>query len=196
MRPLNLKSQTFGKLTAIKPSRTPQGNYGWLCRCHCGNTLVVRTTELTRGHTKSCGCTRTHGLSRTPLYDAWYDILRRCCVETSKDYKNYGGRGITLCDEWKEYPVFYEWATTHGYEEGLTIDRIDNNQGYNPKNCRFVTMKDQERNKRNNLYVTVNGQKMLLIDFAEQNNIPYTTVYWRFKNHRNLYTGRCTDGLL
>lgn len=197
MTPYDLTNLSFGKLTVLHSERTSNGQYGWLCRCECGNTLVVRTTDLTRGHTRSCGCTRTHGLSRTPLYDTWYNILRRCCMKSSKDYPLYGGRGITICEEWKDYPVFYNWAITHGYKEGLTIDRIDNEKGYDTQNCRFVTMKTQERNKRNNIWIVHDDKEMLLIEFAEKFNIPYTTVYWRYKHGRNLLTGRCeSDGLL
>lgn len=191
MKPFDLTNHTFGKLIAVRSERTSNGQYGWLCQCECGNTIIARTTDLTRGHTKSCGCTRTHGLSKTPLYDAWYNIVRRCCIKSSKDYDRYGGRGITICDEWKDYSKFYEWAIANGYEEGLTIDRINNKEGYNPSNCRFVTMKVQERNKRNNIHIVHNGESMLLIEFAERFAIPYTTVYWRYKHNRNLMTGRC-----
>lgn len=193
MKPYDLRNQTFGRLTALYPTRTPSGNYGWYCQCDCGNHSIVRTTDLLRGHIVSCGCyrierTKTHGMSNTPLYDTWYNILRRCSDKTDP---HYGGKGIGLCDEWKEYPVFYEWCVKNGYEESLTIDRINNDKGYCPSNCRFITMREQERNKTNNIHITYDGEEMLLVEFSERHNIPYTTVYWRYKHNRDLKTGRC-----
>lgn len=196
MRPLDLSHEKFGRLTPMKPSRTVSGKYAWICKCDCGKYITVRTADLRRGHTQSCGCyqaeqVRTHGLSKTAPYHTWRKMVARCCDETDKDYSNYGARGITVCTDWLDYSKFYEWALQNGYKRGLTIDRIDNDKGYCPSNCRFITMREQERNKTNNIHVTYDGEEMLLVEFAERHNIPYTTVYWRYKHDRDLKTGRC-----
>lgn len=178
----DIHSEVFGRLTALYPKRTAQGLYGWYCQCSCGNTIVVRTADLLDGHTQSCGCFQrekcsTHGLSNTEPYGIWVSILRRCNNRNSKYYFRYGGRGIKVCDEWLSYPSFYEWAISNGYEKGLSIDRIDNNGNYSPQNCRFTTMKEQQRNKRNTLFV--NG--IPLSEYAEKHSINYQTAYSRFK---------------
>lgn len=197
MIPLDLSHKKFGRLQPMQPSRTVAGKYAWICKCDCGKYITVRTADLTRGHTQSCGCyqserSRKHGLSKTAPYDAWRKMVARCSDESDKDYPNYGARGITVCEEWLSYQSFYEWAISNGYEKGLTIDRIDNDFGYSPDNCRFVTIQKQERNKRNNIHVTVEGVEMLLVEFCESYHIPYETAYWRHTHNRNLITGRST----
>lgn len=141
------------------------------CLCDCGNKAMVRKSQIINGNTKSCGCiqkeiigslNRTHGLSNKcgRLYPLWKSIKYRCYCKTSRDYKNYGGRGIVMCDEWKDdFQSFYEWAIDNGYKEDktdkginiLTIDRIDVNGNYCPENCRFVTNEVQAKNKRNSI---------------------------------------------
>ena len=141
------------------------------CLCDCGNKAMVRKSQIINGNTKSCGCiqkeiigslNRTHGLSNKcgRLYPLWKSIKYRCYCKTSRDYKNYGGRGIVMCDEWKDdFQSFYEWAIDNGYKEDktdkginiLTIDRIDVNGNYCPENCRFVPNEVQAKNKRNSI---------------------------------------------
>lgn len=198
MKPLDLSQEKFGRLSPLSPTRTSAGKYAWVCKCDCGNTVVVRTADLKNGHTQSCGClqaerVRTHGLSKTSPYHAWRKMVARCCDEADKDYHNYGARGITVCEEWLSYPNFHKWALKNGYEKGLTIDRINNDKGYQPSNCRFITLQKQERNKRNNIHVVANNVEMLLVEFCELYNIPYETAYWRYKHQRNLLTGRVDD---
>ena len=155
-----------GKKTCGKAKKTM-----WKCKCDCGNECSVSSGDLRSGHTTSCGCyhneivgklNRTHNLSNKcgRLYPLWKSIRHRCYCKTSKDYRNYGGRGIVMCDEWKnDFQSFYEWAIDNGYREEktekglnkLTIDRIDVNGNYEPKNCRFVTNAVQARNKRNTM---------------------------------------------
>ena len=192
---MNLSHETFCRLTPLHPDRTSAGKYAWLCQCDCGNIVTVRTADLMNGHTQSCGCSKsdkskTHGLSKSSPYHAWRKMVARCSDDSDKDYRNYGARGITVCKEWRSYSEFHKWALKNGYEKGLTIDRIDNDYGYCPSNCRFVTLQKQERNKRNNIHVVVNGVKMLLVEFCEIYHIPYETAYWRHRNERNLLTGR------
>ena len=169
----DLTGKTFGKLKVIKCLGKIKNKIRYLCKCECGNEKSVAYAELVNGHTKSCGClhkqivgniNRKHSLSGNKcgnrLYALWKSIKYRCCSKTSKDYYKYGGRGITICDEWKnDFLAFYNWAIANGYRQeklpnGLnkwTIERIDNNKGYSPDNCRFVTNKEQSMNKRTTL---------------------------------------------
>ena len=118
--------------------------------------------------------------SHTKLYGIWESIKQRCCNPNVKSYKNYGGRGIDMCDEWyNSFLAFHKWAMANDYQEGLQIDRIDNDKGYSPSNCRFVTRKEQNRNRRNNIYFC----GVLLIEIAEMTGILYNTLLWRLKHH-------------
>lgn len=172
----DLTGQRFGRLIVVERADDYITESGravkrWKCKCDCGNEKIIRYGELTRGSTISCGCyhkemfgalNRTHGLSGNcgRLYPLWKSIKRRCYCEGSKDYKNYGGRGIVMCDEWKDnFQAFHDWAIANGYKEEkteyglniLTIDRINVNGNYEPNNCRFITNAEQARNKRNTL---------------------------------------------
>lgn len=167
----DITSVQFGKLTAIKRVGTDKHrNSLWLCVCECGNKIVVPAYSLRNGHTKSCGCTTinylktvkpaiTHGGARVGeakerLYRVWCGMKERCYNPHNKNYKNYGGRGITVCDEWQaSYESFRNWAMSHGYDPNAplgkcTIDRINNDGNYEPTNCRWVDMKVQRKNQR------------------------------------------------
>lgn len=145
----------FGRLTVLEFESVVEGRAHYLCRCDCGNSGVVNGTLLTSGAVKSCGCLSldsktTHGLSNHKLYDVWVSMIQRCCNPNNERFHRYGGRGITVCDDWKsDFLSFYNWATTHGYQDGLTIERQNNDLGYSPNNCTWVTNQIQARNRVN-----------------------------------------------
>lgn len=150
-RQTDMVGRKLGMLTIIKKTKMIDSMSYWLSKCECGNEIELPWSHLRMR--KSCGCLagEFHGLANTPLYYVWCAMRQRCFSRTHVGYENYGGRGITVCDEWiNSYVPFHEWAMANGYEAGLTIDRIDVDGNYEPSNCRWVTMKVQASNKRNN----------------------------------------------
>lgn len=156
---IDLTGQRFGRLTVVdRCGCTSDGHSAWLCKCDCGKTSVVNGRYLTHGNTTSCGCfhkemlskrSTTHRKVHTRLYSIWTNMISRCTNEKVPCYHCYGGRGITVCDEWKnDFMTFYEWAMANGYADNLTIDRADNDGNYEPSNCRWITMKEQSQNRR------------------------------------------------
>ena len=182
----DLTGNKYNMLTVIGlASRDP---VRWKCKCDCGGTTLVTTGNLTHGRVKSCGCLShignpTHHMRHTKLYSKYAGILRRCYNQNEKCYKNYGGRGIKVCDEWKDsFMPFYEWAMENGYEDGLTIDRIDNDGDYCPDNCRWVDNATQANNRRSNLLYTMNGKTMNLTQWCKEYDLSFHTVRQRIKN--------------
>lgn len=149
--------------------------------CHCGNIRFVRRDLLMRGGTKSCGCMKSklvsqskikHGMCYHPLHDVYENMIRRCHDENNKSYSYYGGRGITVCDEWRSNNVlFFEWALSNGWVKGLRLDRMDNNKGYFPRNCRFIPHKENMRNTRRNTFFEYRGENKTLPEWAEVLNL-------------------------
>lgn len=157
MRIIDLTGQRFTRLTVIGRAGSIRGRPAWLCKCDCGNKTIVDGCALRSGNTKTCGCSRKelkpnfkHGDCASRLYVIWSGMLQRCYYRGGKDFKNYGGRGITVCAEWEnDYSAFKKWAMSHGYSETFSIDRIDVDGNYQPDNCRWATPKQQANNKRN-----------------------------------------------
>ena len=177
MRPvIDRVGKRFGKLTVISqaPGRSSDGMAKWLCRCDCGKEKVVRGGNLRPGVQHSCGChigksNITHGLSNHPLYMAWRNMRSRCSDISSQYYYRYGRRGITVCEEWEDFRKFYDWAMSSGWEEGLQLDRVDNDASYYPDNCRFTTATVNTRNRPGTSYtVTVDGTDMCLSEAVER----------------------------
>lgn len=159
---IDISGQRFGRLTVVKRSHVDKDNFvRWECLCDCGNTYFGRSYELRKGTVRSCGCLESenrnnianksiHGLSKLPIYKVWKSIKSRCYRKTDKRYFRYGGRGISVCEEWVNDPEsFILWANANGYKEGLSIDRINNNGNYSPDNCRFTTTAKNNRNSSN-----------------------------------------------
>lgn len=167
--------------------RTDGRNYNTIiCKCDCGLIKVLKLTHVKSGHTKSCGCTRkantikaltTHGMSYHPLYQVYEGMMDRCYNSKCIGYCNYGARGITVCNEWgNSRSAFFTWAMANGWAKGLELDRRDNDNGYNPENCRFVTKNINLRNTRNNRTHYYNGQGRCLVEWSEVLNIPYSLL--------------------
>ena len=185
---IDLTGQVYGRLTVIKRVDdyiSPSGDrkVQWLCKCKCGKEVIVTGNNLRKGNSKSCGCYNrelltkinlTHNASNTRLYHIWICMKDRCYNPKNKKYKDYGGRGIIICDEWiNDFEAFANWAYDNGYIENVsrgecTIDRIDVNGNYCKQNCRWVNQKVQSNNKRNNHYITYNGETHTV---TEWNNI-------------------------
>lgn len=150
----------------------------WIFQCDCGNTFSASPSRVLSGHKKSCGCRKktvrsTHGAGKDPFYITWWGMMRRCYHKENQNYNRYGGRGIKVCEEWHNPAVFVEWAraTSGGKEDGISLDRIDNNKGYCPKNCKWSTRRQQSNNRRNTLVVKYNGETIPLSDLAREHNV-------------------------
>lgn len=188
---IDITGQRFGRLVAIKQDGFYKGRAYWLFRCDCGNEKVIPSKDVRNGKVSSCGCLRkellskretTHGLSKTRIYRIWKGIKRRCSKDTVKHWEDYGGRGISMCDEWKEdFMSFYKWSMNNGYKECLSIDRIDVNGNYEPSNCRWATQKQQSRNKRGTIRVLYRDELMPLMDACEKIGISEDVVLSRMK---------------
>jgi hypothetical protein len=191
MKKNDLRGHRFGSLIALKyvgDLYGPKKNQ-WKCSCDCGEISHVSTHKLTSGHTTSCGCMQpilckeantTHGMTDTGTYRVWQNMLRRCFVPSSKQFKDYGGRGITVCDEWRNFEGFL--ASMGKRPEGLTLERNDNDKGYCPSNCRWATRDEQARNSRRNKWLEYGGERKVVSDWAIHLGVSKSRIHWRL-NH-------------
>lgn len=157
-----------------------------LCKCDCGNITEIRYDMLKSGNTKSCGCINTidrkkpNSIKKHKLYRIYWRIKESCYNKKCRSYKYYGERGIKMCKEWEKYENFFSWALTHGYKDGLQLDRIDTNNDYSPLNCRFVTSSDNNYNKRNNILVLYKDGWKTIQYIADKEQISWNTAYYRY----------------
>ena len=181
---LNLIGRRFGKLTVIEFAGVKNQRTMWRCLCDCGNYKTVQGKLLKNENVKSCGCLHhtINGLYKHRLYSIIKSMKNRCYNNKHEAYSRYGGRGIKVCDEWlQDFMNFYNWAINNGYHDNLTIDRIDNNKGYSPDNCRFVDRKTQQQNRRTNKFYTINGETHCLKEWCDLLGLNYQKVYKRIR---------------
>lgn len=197
-KPTNIIGQRYGKLLVIGTAgKGSDGRVQWDCLCECGKHVFVKYHDLKTGKVKSCGCLKAervgnlnkiHGDSKSRLWFVWVAMRERCYNKNYNNYKNYGERGIKVCEEWNNnFYSFREWAYMNGYDENAeymkcTLDRIDVNGDYCPENCRWVSLIEQSRNKRNNHYVEINGETKILTDWIKEYKINSSTVWYRVKH--------------
>jgi hypothetical protein len=185
--PTELIGQRFGLLIVVADASNGQRYQMARCQCDCGNITVIRKSRLYErtGKKLACGCLRgrhtKHADSNSKLYRVWDSMIRRCHNSDHTAFRNYGARGITVCAEWRDYRNFKAWADASGYTQGLTIDRMDNDHGYSPENCRWATRKQQQNNRRCCVYVEHDGQRLTLTQWSELLGLSRKTVRRRFE---------------
>lgn len=197
----DLTGKRFGMLLVVgkDKDRDKTGCIKYICKCDCGNVVSVRSSSLNDGNTSGCGCrlydtgekqrTYKHGMSKDRLYVIWSDMKDRCNNPNTPTYKHYGGRGITVCDEWNAsdgFVSFRDWAIANNYMDGLTIDRIDNNKGYSPDNCRWVTTKEQALNTRRNHRIAFNGKNLTITEWADELGFNRNSLGGYIRYHSNI----------
>ena len=179
----------YSRLTILGYGKPVLGTDGYnapvcVCKCDCGVILNIRLASVIHENTKSCGCykmevlslNKRHGLSHTKLFRRWTGMWYRCDKHGSQSYHYYGGRGIRVCDEWASFEAFRDWSFANGYDEGLQLDRINNNKGYGPDNCRWVTSAQNNLNKRNTVFLIFKGEKKTISEWAKITGIPESTL--------------------
>jgi hypothetical protein len=187
-----MEGKRFGRLTVIKFEESNKKGRIWLCKCDCGNEVMVSTGVLNSGRKKSCGCLQKevgernmeistkHGMKGTRIYRIWQNMKRRCSNRNCREYLHYGGRGISVCEDWaNDFLSFYKWSIENGYTDELTIDRIDVNGNYEPSNCRWSTVKEQATNRRSNLSIEINGETKTVKEWCNISGITESTFYDR-----------------
>lgn len=190
----DLTGQRFGRLKVIGvDDRNTRKTY-FLCECDCGTVKSIRSDGLLSGAVKSCGCLKreqdeinldrtTHNMSSTRLYQIWQGMRGRCYNKHDPRYERYGGRGITICDEWQEFSRFYDWSVNNGYQKNLTIDRINNEEGYRPDNCRWATNETQANNRESNIKITIGNATRTLTQWCEIFQVDYRTTLSRYNRN-------------
>lgn len=190
----DITNQRFGRLVTLGPvGQSKSGNVIWLCKCDCGNTKNFPGGNLKRGHAKSCGClpkeiiaqrNTVHGMRSDPLYQVWGGMKNRCTNPNTENFAYWGGRGITVCNEWRhDFVAFHDHVSQlpHCGEKGRSLDRIDNSLGYQPGNVRWATAKEQGRNTRVNILITHNGKTQCLSAWAEELGLSLGMLHQRIR---------------
>lgn len=200
---IDMTGARFGKWTVLELAEPLHDKRGynvirWKCRCDCGTERDVIGTTLRSGKSQSCGCDvgrratcakenfTTHGESKTRLYRIWAYMKKRCSNPNASNYKDYGARGISVCDEWMEFEPFREWALAHGYDDDLSIDRIDVNGNYCPDNCRWVDGVAQANNKRNSVRIAGLGETHTIAEWARLLNVDYKYLHKKISSGKNI----------
>lgn len=183
---IDITGKKYNRLTVIKRlENTDSGAARWLCKCDCGNETIVRGCNLKNGAVKSCGCLlhkpkpTKHGMCKTELYARWAAMKSRCSSKNKRTYKDYAGRGITVCEEWLAFEPFVKWALSNGYKKGLTLERINNDLGYSPANCKWITLGEQANNRRSSRLFTYNGKTMTLVQWCKEFDVDYRLAHNR-----------------
>lgn len=187
----DITGRTFGRLTVLGLDHvTERGRTYWLCECDCADRtrFIVRRDALISGATTSCGClsrerfierNTRHGMATSRLYKIWEGMRQRCENKNNPRYDSYGGRGITVCDDWNDFENFRDWSLSHGYADDLSIDRRDNNQDYSPENCRWADRVAQQNNRRVNRYFTYAGETKTITEWSRYLGVSYSTLWYR-----------------
>lgn len=192
----DITGQRFGNLTVLKPDfKDRRGEWHWLCLCDCGSTKSVSGNKLRSGNTKSCGClqrehrasgniNRTHGMTKSRLYYEWTNMKSRCYYAKNVMFHSYGGRGIQVCEEWKDsFECFMKWALLNGYEDNLTLERINVDANYCPENCKWIPRYEQCLNTRRNHFVTAFGRTQTIKEWSVESGIKYDTIERRLNSY-------------
>lgn len=207
MSKLDLTEKRFGNLTVIcRGDKTKHGTYRWNCKCDCGNLVSIPTNDLRSGHTRSCGCLKkskntvqkacltrriryginNDGRSKHPLYGTWKQMISRCENPNAQNYKRYGLKGISVCEEWHDFWKFAEWSdSVGGRPQGFTLDRINYNGNYEPSNCRWANNHIQSMNKSSSILLTHNGKTETLSAWAKIIGISDQAMYNRYNRGWN-----------
>lgn len=199
---IDITNQRYGKLVVLKKQgKTKYGKSLWLCKCDCGNYKEVDISSLRKGNTKSCGClvVENHPRKYTDkneynyrkrIYKIYDGIRQRCYNKKIPNYSHYGNKGIVMCNEWLDkkngFFNFYNWAINNGYKENLTIDRIDVKGNYEPSNCRWITLQEQQLNRTNTVYIIINNKKEPLMKICKEKNISYSCAYNRLRKDKSI----------
>lgn len=189
---MSIIGKRFGHLVVVNLYSSDQQTTYWTCKCDCGNEKVIPRHLLINHHTQSCGCylkTRmkklnySHGLSYSRIYSVWGDMKQRCTNFQAANYYLYGGRGIQVCEAWNNFENFYQWAITNGYQDTLSLERIDVNGNYEPNNCTWIPLSDQCENRRNSKKITYNNETHTISRWAQLLHIPRSTLEYRIKKN-------------
>ena len=199
---VNLNGKIFGRLTVLRMNtegKRHSGSIGWICKCECGKIKSFSGSLLRRGRSKSCGCmakellyahmlrnvrenrlnTTTHNMSFTGTYCTWASMVKRCVNSNCKEFKNYGGRGIKVCESWRKFENFYEDMGKK--PEGMSLDRVDNDGDYDKTNCRWATKIEQANNTRRNRMIVFNGETRTMAEWSRITGIKGSVIFRRLK---------------